>query len=500
MFLSVCRTQVRGITAVMLTCAMLFASVSASAYTAPKIGGTPAASAKIKGWYYFRPTLNDTYTSESKIRFSIANKPSWASFTTDRGILSGSPSSSGKWSNIRISVSDGQTTVSLPTFSISASSSGSNRSPTIGGTPASSIAIGSAYSFRPSASDADGNTLVFWIANRPNWANFDPVTGLLNGTPKSADAGTYSNISIHVLDGRADVALPSFSIKVGSSSSGSSSYNRTPTISGTPATTVYAGSAYSFKPTASDRDGNSLGFSIKNRPSWASFSTSSGLLSGTPSSSNVGTFSNIVISVSDGRTTASLPAFSITVRSSSSSGNAPPKISGSPSTSVTSGSSYSFTPTASDPEGKTLTFSIQNRPSWASFSTSNGRLSGTPSSSQTGTYSNIVISVSDGTNKVSLPAFAITVKSVASTGSATLSWTPPTRNTDGSTLTNLAGYKIYYGTSSGAMNKTVQISNAGMSSYVIENLTPATYYFAVKAYTSSGAESQLSNTASKTIN
>jgi hypothetical protein len=85
------------------------------------------------------------------------------------------------------------------------------------------------------------------------------------------------------------------------------------------------------------------------------------------------------------------------------------------------------------------------------------------------------------------------------TGSASLSWTPPTRNTDGSTLTNLAGYKIYYGTSSGALNKTVQISNAGVSSYVIENLSPATYYFAVKAYTTTGVESALSNTASKVI-
>jgi hypothetical protein len=261
---------------------------------------------------------------------------------------------------------------------------------------------------------------------------------------------------------------------------------------------VTAGSAYSFKPTASDKEGNTLGFSIQNRPSWASFNTTTGLLSGTPSSSNVGTFSNVIISVSDGKSTSSLAAFSITVRSAGS--NQPPKISGTPSTSVTSGSAYSFTPTASDPEGKTLTFSIQNRPGWANFGTSNGRLSGTPSSSQTGTYSNIIISVSDGTNKVSLPAFAITVKGVSSTGSATLSWTPPTRNTDGSSLSNLAGYKIYYGTSSSAMNKAVQISNPGVSSYVIDNLSPATYYFAVKAYNSAGVESQLSNTASKTIN
>jgi hypothetical protein len=202
--------------------------------------------------------------------------------------------------------------------------------------------------------------------------------------------------------------------------------------------------------------------------------------------------------VSDGKTSVALPGFSIKVSGSSGTSNSPPRISGTPARSIAVGSTYSFTPTASDPEGKTLTFSIQNKPAWASFSTSNGKLSGTPTSAQTGTYSSIIITVSDGTNKVSLPSFAIAVSDVA-TGSASLSWTPPTRNTDGSTLTNLAGYKIYYGTSSGALNKTVQISNAGVSSYVIENLSPATYYFAVKAYTTKGVESALSNTASKVI-
>ncbi|HEU4603937.1 MAG TPA: putative Ig domain-containing protein [Steroidobacteraceae bacterium] len=369
--------------------------------------------------------------------------------------------------------------------------------PKISGTPPTPIRVNSWFTFTPTVVDPDTpyTKLRFTIVNKPSWANFFATTGNLAGIPPTA--GTWSNIKITVTDGQFKTTLPAFSLKATTTAA----VNHAPKISGTPPTSVAVGSKYFFKPSASDSDGNTLGFNIQNRPSWASFSTSTGQLSGTPTSSNVGTFSRIKIWVSDGKTSVALPSFSITVTKSSGTGtgNAPPKISGTPATSIASGSTYSFTPTASDPEGKTLTFSISNKPSWASFSTSNGRLSGTPSSSQTGTYSNIVISVSDGTNKVSLPAFAITVKSTATTGSATLSWTPPTRNTDGSTLTNLAGYKIYYGTSSGAMNKTVQISNAGVSSYVIENLSPATYYFAVKAYTTTGVESALSNTASKVV-
>ena len=109
------------------------------------------------------------------------------------------------------------------------------------------------------------------------------------------------------------------------------------------------------------------------------------------------------------------------------------KISGTPPTSVNVGSAYNFVPTASGASGATLTFSIQNKPAWASFNSGNGALTGTPSASSAGTYSNIVISVSDGTNSASLPAFSITVNQV-SNGTATLNWTAVTQNTNGTPL------------------------------------------------------------------
>jgi hypothetical protein len=80
-----------------------------------------------------------------------------------------------------------------------------------------------------------------------------------------------------------------------------------------------------------------------------------------------------------------------------------------------------------------------------------------------------------------------------------LSWTPPTQNTDGTTLTNLAGYRIVYGTSVSAMTQIVQVPNPSVSSYKIDALAPATYHFAVRAYTTAGLESVNSNSASKVI-
>ena len=126
-----------------------------------------------------------------------------------------------------------------------------------------------------------------------------------------------------------------------------------------------------------------------------------------------------------------------------------PTISGTPLTSVLGGNAYSFTPTTTDPSGAALTFDAKNVPGWATFNGATGELAGTPTAADVGTYSNITIGVSDGTTSVSLPAFQIAVTQFA-TGSAALSWAVPTENTDGTPLTNLAGYQIYYGTSATA--------------------------------------------------
>jgi Putative Ig domain len=264
-----------------------------------------------------------------------------------------------------------------------------------------------------------------------------------------------------------------------------------------PATTVNAGSPYSFTPTASDLDNDTLTFNIAGRPSWATFNTSTGRLSGTPTNSNAGTYTNIRISVSDGQATANLPAFSITVNAVAT--NTPPTISGNPPSQVNANSAYSFTPTASDANGDTLTFSITGQPSWASFNSSTGRLFGTPAAGDVGTYTNIRITVSDGSASATLGPFSITVQAV-SLGSVTLDWIPPTENEDGSPLTDLAGYRIYWGTSSGSYPNSVTINNPGVTSYVVGNLAPGTYEFVATSFNSTGMESTYSNPATKVVN
>ena len=80
----------------------------------------------------------------------------------------------------------------------------------------------------------------------------------------------------------------------------------------------------------------------------------------------------------------------------------------------------------------------------------------------------------------------------ASAATVTINWQAPTENSDGSPLTDLRGYKIYYGATAGNYSSNIPIPNPGLTTYVVENLPPGRYYFAVTSYNSQGVESAMS--------
>ena len=129
-----------------------------------------------------------------------------------------------------------------------------------------------------------------------------------------------------------------------------------------------------------------------------------------------------------------------------------------------------------------------------------------------GSYGNILITVSDGQLSRSLASFSIVVSqplplggtSVATgatggTGTALVSWSAPLINADGSMLTDLTGFNIYYGQDPAMLDHVYQLDCGWCLWHVMDNLGPGTWYFAVKAYNRYGIESNLSPLASKTI-
>ncbi len=89
--------------------------------------------------------------------------------------------------------------------------------------------------------------------------------------------------------------------------------NSAPVIEGSPPKAVTVSSNYEFRPKVSDADGDAVSITVANKPAWAAFDPATGRLSGSPAAADVGIYANVQLTVSDGKASSALPAFSITV-------------------------------------------------------------------------------------------------------------------------------------------------------------------------------------------
>jgi len=177
---------------------------------------------------------------------------------------------------------------------------------------------------------------------------------------------------------------------------------------------------------------------------------------------------------------------------------APASISGSPVTSASVGTAYSFHPTINAMAGASLSFSVMNQPAWTQFDAATGTLSGTPAATDVGIFADVVISVSDGAASAALPPFSITVKS-GSPVLATITWTAPVSASGQPAASALAGYRVYYGSTVAGMTHVVDVSDPTETSYVIENLSTGVWYFAMTSYDTALTESVLSAPVAVTL-
>jgi hypothetical protein len=182
--------------------------------------------------------------------------------------------------------------------------------------------------------------------------------------------------------------------------------------------------------------------------------------------------------------------------------NSAPVISGSPAGSVMVNESYSFQPVAADADGDLLAYSIINQPGWAGFDDTTGRLSGVPADSDVGTYSNIQISVTDGAESATLPAFSIQVEQAqALTGDLNLEWVAPVERSDGTplSLADIDGFKVHYGETAGNYTTIIDVPDGSAQSLILNDLPVGTYYVVMTTYDVNGLESDTSNEVAKTV-
>jgi hypothetical protein len=163
------------------------------------------------------------------------------------------------------------------------------------------------------------------------------------------------------------------------------------------------------------------------------------------------------------------------------------------------GETFSFQPTARDPDGDTLQYTAENLPTWASMDPTSGRITGTPGPADVGVYELITIRVADAGRSATTAPFSITVIEEAANGVATLKWELPPSKVDGSPLDDLAGYRIVYGRSSEDLDRSVFIDNPATTNYEFTGLTSGIWYFAVIAVNANGLEGPPTNITMKSI-
>ena len=244
---------------------------------APVISGKPATSVVARSTYMFVPTAHDA--NSDPLRFSIVNRPAWATVQlAHRAVVR----HAGSWPT------RARTRISRSTAPTVLAKWRSRRSPSRCRAPPIVRRRSAARRRLPSRRGRHtGSARSPWTRTRTRSASAFRTArcGQRSAArrvssparrPRRTSAATQTS-SISVSDGKASAALAPFTIKVAALP------NKAPTIAGAPATQVNAGSAYSFRPTAVDADGDTLTFSIANRPAWAAFNTATGQLSGTPS-------------------------------------------------------------------------------------------------------------------------------------------------------------------------------------------------------------------------
>ncbi len=172
-----------------------------------------------------------------------------------------------------------------------------NHAPELSAIGNKSVSEGQLLTFQVSATDADGDGIIYSASYLPEGASLDENTGAFSWTPSFSQAGTYPNIVVTATDDSSEEATDTELITISVVN-----VNRAPVLGAIGPRTVDEGNVLQIILSASDADGDPLSYEAINLPPGSTFSTSTRTLSWTPSFSQSGIYSSIVFSVSDNGT------------------------------------------------------------------------------------------------------------------------------------------------------------------------------------------------------
>ncbi len=282
-----------------------------------------------------------------------------------------------------------------------------NNPPVITSSPITQVDENTQYDYGVNANDADGDTLTYSLLQKPSWLSIDSNTGLITGTTPSVNSDTDYTVKVKVVDGEGGEDTQTYILTVKNVEE--PPVNNNPEIVSSPVKNVYENQIYSYDVNANDADGDTLTYSLLQKPSWLSIDSNTGLITGTTPEVVSNTNYTIQSKVTDGNGGEDTQTYILTVKNVEEQENNPPVITSTPSTVVDEGDLYTYQVFANDPDNDTLTYLLTEAPGWLTINSNTGHVSGNAPKVSSEVDFNVTIKVSDGQGGSDTQSYVLTV-------------------------------------------------------------------------------------------
>jgi Putative Ig domain len=358
---------------------------------APTITSAPTLVTNLDRPYVYN--LSGSDSDNDLVVWSLENAPDGMVLDAQTGALRWQPKSN-QLGNHTVTVKLADSYGAFTTQEFTLKVTGTNTPPTIASTPITKGAANQAYAYQVAATDPENDALRFSLGKRPQGMAID-VSGKISWTPQGAQVGTHT-VEVQVTDSQGATTTQTYNLEVGTTA-----INHAPEINSTPGLLADLSNSYRYQIQATDPDRDPITYQLLSGPQGMTIDPLTGLTQW--QNPIAGTY-QVVVGALDNSGLGAAQSFTLTAKA-----NGPPTIQSTPSITATPGVEYNYDLQANDPEGDTLTYTLDTASQALGMTLDNlGRLRWTPTAAQLGNTP-VTLTVTDSAGAKVTQQFNLTV-------------------------------------------------------------------------------------------